>query len=238
MQVIKRNTNVKISVGVSEIPYMSIDHIFDLYRQSTQQERQTDWYNDAYEFANGLSLKYNLSIVQVANVIAALSPQMKWEKNKENAKAAIEAYVAHLDGWLTREQLPKVHTFTAMSDNAYAILFDEPFTLGQKTASFAANILGNYNVVTVDSLAMSILLGFYRKAGSYKIYKVAYKYAQSLYIEAAKQLGLSPAHLQAVVWVVCRRLKKLDRKQKGIGILEASQIVGNNPLDILEYINR
>lgn len=238
MQVIKHHTNVKIAVGVADIPYMSMQHIFDLYALATDLEKQTDWYSDAYEFANELALKHNLSIVQVANVIAALSPQMKWEKNKLNAKEAIEAYVAYRDGWLTRDQLPKVHTFTAMSNNAYAILFGEHFTLGQKTASFAANILGNYNVVTVDSLAMSILLGFYRKAGSYKIYKVAYKYAQSLYIEASKQLGISPAHLQAVVWVVCRRLKMQDRKQKGIGILEASQIVGNNPLDILEYINR
>ncbi|RTL02148.1 MAG: hypothetical protein EKK57_02735 [Proteobacteria bacterium] len=240
MLVTRKRTNISISVGLGDCKYMDVSFIHKLYAMATDKERDTDWYNDAYTFAKQLAEKYahyGVTLVKVAHLIAAISPQTKWEKNKQNAELALQAYDAYMQGWLKREDMPKVHKFGAISNTGYAVVFNEPYVLGQKTSSFAANILGDNNIVTIDSLAMSILLGFYEKGGTYEIYRSAYTYAQSVYVHAAKELGISPAHLQAVTWVVCRRLKKAHRKHNKITMLDAASAVGQNPVDILRYIS-
>lgn len=239
MLITKQKTNIKVAVGLKDCKYMNIQYIYDLYAMATAKEKQTDWYLDAYTFSQNLANKYaylGVNQVQVANLIAAISPQLRWENNKKNAEIALQAYDAVMNGWLERKDLPSIHKFSAISNNGYAVLFGERFTLGQKTASFAANILGDSQVVTVDSLAMSILLGFYEKAGTYKIYNGAYAYAQGLYIHAAKRLGITPAYCQAVVWTVCRRLKKSHRKVNKQTLVDIVAIVGQNPADVLKYI--
>lgn len=238
MRIEKRKTNVFITADLQDCKYMDIAHIYKLYAMSTESERNTDWYADAYTFAKDLSVKYNISIIKIAHLIAAISPQQKWEKNKEMTVLALQAFDAVKNGWMTREDMPLIHKFSAQSNTGYAVLFDEDYNLGQKTTSFAANILGDYSIVTVDSLAMSILFGFYEKAGSYDIYGKAYTYAQALYIHCANDLGISPAHLQAVVWVVCRRLKKAHKSN--VTLLTAANTLGKGytPKDILNYITQ
>lgn len=237
MLVTKQGSNVRVTVGKKDIPYMNVDHIYNLYAMATQEEKDTDWYADAYHFANELSKQYDISPVKIANLISAISPQTKWEKNKEFAILALQGFDAVKSGWMGKSDLPKIHKYGAMSDNGYAVLFGEAFNLGQKTASFAANIMGNKQIVTVDSLAMSILLGFYEKAGSYKIQNGAYVYAQSLYVHCANTLGIFPAQLQAVVWVVCRRLKKAHKSNVTLLTAAAALGKGYTPKDILDYIS-
>jgi hypothetical protein len=238
MLITIQNANIKVAVGLKDCKYMNIQYIYDLYAMATEEEKQTDWYADAYHFTNDLSEKYDISPVKVAHLISAISPQQKWEKNKEYAILALQGFDAVKSGWMGKNDLPKIHKFGAMSDNGYAVLFGEAFNLGQKTASFAANIMGNKQIVTIDSLAMSILFGFYEKAGSYKIYNGAYTYAQSLYVHCANVLGIFPAQLQAVVWVVCRRLKEAHKSN--VTLLNAANALGKGytPKDILNYITQ
>lgn len=238
MLITKQKTNIKVDVGLKDCKYMNTQYIYDLYAMATEEEKQTDWYADAYHFTNDLSEKYDISPVQVAHLIAAISPQTKWEKNKEYAILALQGWEAVTNGWLDRKDLDKIHKYGAMSDNGYAVLFGEDYSLGQKTTSFAANIMGNKQIVTVDSLAMSILFGFYEKAGSYKIHNIAYVYAQSLYVHCANTLGIFPAQLQAVVWVVCRRLKKAHKSNVTLLTAAAALGKGYTPKDILNYISQ
>lgn len=238
MRITRQKTNIKVDVGLKDCKYMNIQYIYDLYAMATDEEKQTDWYADAYHFTNDLSEKYDISPVQIAHLISAISPQTKWGKNKEYAILALQGWEAVKNGWLERKDLDKIHKYGAMSNNGYAVLFGEDYSLGQKTASFAANILGNKQIVTVDSLAMSILFGFYEKAGSYNIKNPAYVYAQSLYVHCANTLGIFPAQLQAVVWVVCRRLKKAHKSS--VTLLTAATALGKGytPKDILDYITQ
>jgi len=238
MHIEKRKTNVFITAGLQDCKYMDIAHIYKLYAMSTESERNTDWYADAYTFAKDLSVKYNISIIKIAHLIAAISPQQKWEKNKEYAIIALQGFDAVKNGRMGKNDLPKIHKYGATSQNGYAVLFDEDYSLGQKTTSFAANIMGNKQIVTVDSLAMSILFGFYEKAGSYKIQNGAYVYAQSLYVHCANVLGIFPAELQAVVWVVCRRLKKAHKSNVTLLTAAAALGKGYTPKDILNYISQ
>lgn len=238
MRITRQGSNVRVTVGKKDIPYMNVDYIYKLYAMATQEEKNTDWYADAYHFANDLSEQHDISPVKIANLISAISPQTKWEKNKEYAILALQGFDAVRNGWIGKNDLPKIHKFSVMSDNGYAVLFEQEFNLGQKTASFAANILGNKQIVTVDSLAMSILLGFYEKAGSYNIKNPAYVYAQSLYVHCANVLGIFPAQLQAVVWVVCRRLKKAHKSNVTLLTAATSLGKGYTPKDILDYISQ
>lgn len=238
MRIEKQKTNIKVDVGLKDCKYMNTQYIYDLYAMATEEEKQTDWYFDAYHFANDLAEQYDVSPIKIANLISAISPQQKWEKNKEMTVLALQAFDAVKNGWMGKNDLPKIHKFGGMSQNGYAVLFDEDYSLGQKTTSFAANIMGNKQIVTVDSLAMSILLGFYEKAGSYNIKNPAYVYAQSLYVHCANVLGIFPAQLQAVVWVVCRRLKKAHKSS--VTLLTAATALGKGytPKDILDYITQ
>ena len=238
MRIEKQKTNIKVDVGLKDCKYMNTQYIYDLYAMATEEEKQTDWYFDAYHFANDLAEQYDVSPIKIANLISAISPQQKWEKNKEMTVLALQAFDAVKNGWMGKNDLPKIHKFGAMSDNGYAVLFEQEFNLGQKTASFAANILGNKQIVTIDSLAMSILFGFYEKAGSYKIQNGAYVYAQSLYVHCANTLGIFPAQLQAVVWVVCRRLKKAHKSNVTLLTAAAALGKGYTPKDILNYISQ
>lgn len=235
MLITKQGSNTKISVTGKDIPYMNVKHIYDLWNLATESEKSTDWYADANGFVSNLAMNYSLQHSTVANMVAAISPQTKWEQNLQNATLAVQGWFATREGWVNREHLPPIHKFSAMSENGYRCLFGEKFTLGQKTQSFALNLQGNMHEVTVDSLAMSILLGLYTKAGSYKIANKAYKYAQMLYTQVANDLGVLPAHLQAVVWVVCRRLKKAD---KGYTLLHVSTILGRfaTPTEVLQWL--
>lgn len=235
MLITKQHSNTKISVTGQDIPYMNKKHIFDLWNMATETDKNTNWYKDENAFVTSLATEYGMSCEKVAYLISAISPQTKWEKNKFYAKQALVAYDAVTNGWLERQSMPKVHKYSAMSNNGYAVLFGENFKLGQKTTSFAKNLLGDMQEVTVDSLAMSILLGFYRKAGSYKISNKAYKHAQKLYTEVASVLGVAPAHLQAVTWVTCRKLKKQD---KGYNLLYVSGILGRfaTPTAVLQWL--
>jgi len=51
------------------------------------------WYEEAMQFADYISITFNISKVVAAGVISALSPNNKWERNKIDAFNLIQAYV-------------------------------------------------------------------------------------------------------------------------------------------------
>lgn len=229
MKVITQKNNTVVIVSLDDVINCGTENIIKLYNMATDEEKQFDWYADARKFAQQLAEKFNLDIVIVAKVIAALSPRQKWETNMRMAELCIESWFNNVS------ERPKVHTFGAMSKTAYNILDGNAYTLGPKVTNFAANIIGYDNLVTVDSLAISIPLGFYEYAGSYKFKTSVYTFVESLYIQAAKALGIAPSKLQAVVWIVCRNLK-IAKKAK-FGLLDAYNVVGGNKVDLLHWLN-
>lgn len=227
MKVTKQGSNIVITVKLEDVADCGIENILTLYALATEEEKAFDWYADAKNFAKQLSVKYQISIVKVAKVIAALSPRQRWETNKKMAELCIAS-------WSSNLERPKVHVFSAMSNTAYAILDEKPFNLGPKVANFAANILGYDALVTVDSLAISIPLGLYEYAGSYKFKQPVYQFVESLYIHAAQVVGVSPSKMQAITWVVCRRLKA-ENKSK-FNVLDAYNAVGTTRKDIVTWL--
>lgn len=173
-----------------------------------------NWYCEANEYASNLAALYNTSIETAAGMIAALSPQNKWDTNKLDAANLLEAYQNGQDVYEV-----KVSTFNLNKAKAIFIMFgDNPLDVikGNKTRSFYRNILNprDSNFVTVDRHAVSIALGervtnpndisYYVRTDKRYLQMVKY------YKLAAKELNLLPCQVQSVSWVNYRNLHNIN----------------------------
>lgn len=178
-----------------------------------------EWYQRAYDLAVRLMHVYDLTLGQVIGVIAALSPNNKWERNCQDAEALIKAH------WLGSDpKLVKVCTFNKNKDKAIEILNLDPddedlgdkiqsILSGRKVVAFYRCISGFKDTVCVDGHAYAIWLG--ERIPTTKtpsISKTLYDTITRAYVNVAKDSHsvcgecLTPAQVQAVTWVTYRRL--------------------------------
>jgi hypothetical protein len=80
---------------------------------------------------------------------------------------------------------------------------------GRKVRSFYRNIVGHTGHVTVDRHAVAIVAGRPLTDREGKVLERIgpYTYVAGAYRAAARRLGVAPTELQAVTWLVWRRLK-------------------------------
>ena len=186
-----------------------IHNIISVYRDADETQRAEGllWYDNAQKAAYLIALKSDGPVYLVGAVIAALSPNNKWERNLVNADALIGAFV-NGDGLLS----VKVSTYHAMKRKAWDILAARPdydgakaMLKGQKITSFFMDIMGEFNV-TIDGHARNIAYG--ERVGltddRSNIGKKEYRALQAAYEAAAERLGLMPYQLQAITWRVWR----------------------------------
>lgn len=150
------------------------------------------WYDEAGQLAADLAEQAG-SVDHAAVVIAHLSPRTAWARN---VAGAVE---------LIRNGTRYNGIIGSLYERALASLeFDDPFDsfgpTAPKTRSFAANIAGDREAVTVDVWACRVadldetLLG---RKGAYDAVAHAYRLA-------ARRRGVDPATMQATTWVVAR----------------------------------
>lgn len=183
---------------------MSKQNIIDTFNRATTETKQAGllWYAEANAFAQGLAWDYKLSLEQVCDIIAALSPACSWEVNKADAKRIIEAYYHR---GLAGAQAVTVSSYGPNKTKALNIL-NAGFALssanGLKTWNFSANILlpiySDY--VTIDRHAKRVYDGVIQN-GSVVVSPKEYAIIKQAYKDAAKELGLIPCQLQAVTWL-------------------------------------
>lgn len=168
-------------------------------------ERATDaqhaeglrWYPEAYDIAATIAGRTGLPIEVVAAIISALSPRNKWHRNVLDAAMYAEAAVCG-------GTMPKACTYGANQRKAWAIATSGDISAlrGRKVESFIANIARrDYSRVTVDVWAIRAATNGAKDAvtsdGEYRAVELAYQ-------AVAAEVGIAPAHLQAIVWVVVR----------------------------------
>ena len=155
---------------------------------------------------------------QAVGVIAALSPNNKWERNCIDAEAMIKTW--HIQGDYNSV---KVCTFGKNKQKAIEILSLESVDTeaiasilsGQKVVAFYRSIMGDKNAVCVDGHAYAIFIG--ERIPTTKTPSITPKLFET--IQRAYQLvskrsvelcgvELSPTQVQAVTWVTYRRLIK------------------------------
>lgn len=160
----------------------------------TQYMHGLDWYAIAYTKAERLAERYELPLFKVIGVLAALSPNNKWERNLKDA-----------DLFLATPSLDtKVCTFKNQRIKALAILqadnevHVEKILNGRKTISFFQNIMyhSTSRLVTVD-LWMFRIAELPHKKQNYEVISKAVS-------NVSKKNSVLPHQLQAVVWTVVR----------------------------------
>ena len=185
---------------------------------ATSQEVQLgcDWYPSALAIASRISDKYGCSVEVAAGVIAALSPNNRWERNIIDAESIIKCWAA--GG--TDEDILAVTccTYSAMKQKALDILTrDIPIVEilnGPKIIEFF-NCITNpkLNDVCIDGHAYSVWFG--QRLTMKQVPNIGKKLRQQIktdYVDACTFINeelnesYSPADIQAITWVTHKRI--------------------------------
>ena len=175
-----------------------------------------DWYPSALDIANRIAVKYGVSAEIAAGVIAALSPNNRWERNIVDAEAIIKCWAA--GGTRTDMLNVKVCTYGKMKAKAVDILTrDIPIVEilnGKKIIEFF-NCITNplLNDVCIDGHAYSVWFG--QRLTMKEVPAIGKKLRQQIktdYRDATafinEELGTfyPPATIQAITWVTHKRI--------------------------------
>jgi predicted transcriptional regulator len=197
---------------------MSVENILTVFQLATPEEIEhgVTWYASAHCQCLDISENLDLPLNVVVGVVAALSPNNKWERNVENARDLCTAYI---NG--DSMESVKVSTYGRMKEKAWTILesnptYDETVTIlnGQKIVCFYQNIMGE-NTCTVDGHAYNIYHASRQSlTGSISIGKIEYHLIQDAYRKAGQSVlvhgrELTAYEMQAVTWVAWRRIHNI-----------------------------
>lgn len=175
-------------------------HILETYFQASREEIAAGktWYDSARAFAFTLATSHGDHTVKTAaGVIAALSPVTAWERNKELALRAV------VDGQASGTLGNSIRA-------ADRILGGEaPLDVlrSDKVRNFYLSIMGDPTAVCIDRHAWEVYEGKrYRDSERPTVTPKRYREAAEAYREAAHALALPASALQAITWLVWRRI--------------------------------
>jgi hypothetical protein len=194
-----------------QITHGSILAIFFMASEAEKEEGR-DWYPRASRIATGISRNYVLPHLSytAAGVLAALSPNNRWDKNVRDAEALTKVIYSGGD-----PDSIKVSTFSKNKKKAVEILKGKhPLNVlgGLKVRAFYMCIVG-LDAVCVDGHAYSIWTG--QRVPTTKTPSISEKLYNKIaddYRLAAKQINditgeqYTAAEVQAITWVVWRNM--------------------------------
>ena len=202
-------------------------HIIAKFALATTEEVVSgqQWYKSAHEIAARLARNNNITTAKAAGVLAALSPNNKWERNCLDAEHLIQAFINGNDD--DAKQV-SVCTYSAMKEKAIKILnlnnsTDEwEHSLEVSTILNGPKIIEFYNCimqrndVCIDGHAYSIWFGERMTMKQVpNIGKRLRERIKSDYLDATSWINEEmntnylPSDIQAIVWVCHRRIYKI-----------------------------
>jgi hypothetical protein len=204
---------------------LQVINILQIYKQSTEDEILSgkQWYHQASDISKLMAVKYQLTDIQTAGIIAALSPGTNWSQNIIDANNLCSLLHVGKD----------IHSITCTTYNKNKLKAhylwlnsnlteNEVFTclLGaskhvNKTSSFFINILHpeSSENVTIDRHAFRINLGI-TELPAIALTECRYKLMENAYKTASYKLNISAIELQAIVWLTFRRLNNIIRDKQ------------------------
>jgi len=192
-----------------------VNSIIRFYELATVNELQTglNWYKDANEYCKELAGRFDISIQQAAGIIAVFSPQAGWTENK---RYAVSFLINPKN--ILRSMVQVIKAKRILKLKSEADIYHAQSTTGQafKTKSFYLNIL-NPDIatdVTVDRHAIAICIqspsNTFALSQDYAKYTEGqYRFFANCYIKAAAKFDILPHQLQAITWIVYRRIRDL-----------------------------
>lgn len=175
-----------------------------------------EWYARAERYGHMLAATYGITFEQAVGVIAALSPNNRWQRNCVDAEAMIRAHHAGIDPatvrvctyGINRAKAAAILRLAEPSQDAIAAILN-----GRKVTAFFLSITGREDAVCVDGHAYAIWVG--ERVPTTQTPSLGVK----LYAEIARAYclvskrshslcgtQLTPAQVQAVTWVTYRRI--------------------------------
>jgi thermostable 8-oxoguanine DNA glycosylase len=151
-----------------------------------QVEQASKWYLDAERVAEDVARNLNTTLEIGATVVSAFSPRERWSLN-----------VAKAIKFSLGEPVVALGNNIRMANAALTMGYDA--LKGQKTNAFARAIAGDENAVVID-VWMLRALGIEKKTPTQSQYKEMAKAVT----EVAKQHGMTPRSMQALIWIVVR----------------------------------
>ena len=179
------------------------DNIIRVYNDTTF-DFDTTWYAEANKLTEDLSRRFKLTKLQVAGIIASLSPLKSWNENKVIA----ESFCRNGRGKHTKAMINK-----ARAIKQYNGSFEREFILttlnGNKISNFFLNIAypNEMKAVTIDRHAIAIGLGRNIIEGEQKMTTLQYNFFLSCYVDAGAKLNILPNQVQSITWEKWRALK-------------------------------
>lgn len=179
------------------------------FKESTEQER-TDgmlWYKEAQSFVWETASQLEYTNYEVACIVAILSPNNKWERNKIDTITVLKAFRAGLG----HDQV-KVCTYNANKKKAFDFLagnVDLSYK-SPKTHSFAMNVgLNSPDHITIDKWHLRACVTT-PKDGIVDCMEsctaAQYRRVEAITADLAHQLGFKGYELQAIIWVTIKRV--------------------------------
>jgi hypothetical protein len=192
-----------------------VRNILKTYRIATVEDvaNGVEWYDRAKRMAAWIAKETGIQEATVIGVMAALSPNNRWERNCKDALTMCSA-------WINGDSLEdfKVSCYNKMKEKAWSILQDDlqddaailTRLNGQKIRSFYSNIRG-LDEVTIDGHALNIARGKREGLTSDKtnMGKKQYRELQAAYVTAAKRIKVKPSELQAITWTTWKRIHNI-----------------------------
>ena len=167
-------------------PETAVETYRNLSRDITVAERESAsaWYQSARCHAHGIAIMRDIPFENACAVISAFSPRVQWNRNMVLAWSwCFGAEVKCLGN-------SKRAAERAARDGISALK-------GLKTNAFARNISGDTESVTIDAW---MLRPFGLKSASVRNYRTLADAIRTV----AREVGMNPADLQALIWVRLR----------------------------------
>lgn len=168
------------------------------------------WYGAFGKAIEGYGKAHNLAPEQAIALFACLSPQTGIKRNWSNFTAI--ARDKNLDNTTTvygQMRRKVLDWLSGVGDTSSMVR-------GDKVSRFAANLAGDYNVVTIDRHAVAAATNGADNGDC--LTHTRYLAYQRAYQAAAAILEITPAQAQAIAWIVWRRQKGV-KDEGGIALV-------------------
>lgn len=176
-------------------------NLLEMYEKRTDQHTQEgmQWYKTANQICIDMGKQLDYDPAVVAQVISALSPRNKWERNIIDTRTVLEA----VNKGMNPEDV-KVSTFHSNKNKAFEIARGERGIdqASPKTYSFVKNIAElDASKVTIDVWHLRACFGKTIDSG---LTPLRYKQLEKLTLKCAEMVGVRGYEFQAIVWGIVR----------------------------------
>lgn len=199
---VRASHNQVLRASASTSTRAAADRISRVWDRADDETRQQGaaWYPTARAHADEIARLTGHDLVTVVVVIAHLSPRTSWKRNIEGARSLLTGGDGH----------PCMRANVARARAAVGDWQPLMTLRGPKISSFAINILGDGNEVTVDSWAARLAFGLKGRDAGVQADKVlsrvgVYDAVAHSYRVAARRYGVRPDVMQAATWLQLHR---------------------------------